>query len=198
MFKFYIFSIVHFHCREREVQIRKMLRRTRRRVVEEEVTEVISPNRIVAFIEQRERREREEREQMKSELNRLNSFNSWWLDKYQVDVSVRQHLTKAGFYHLGGTTRCFSCGLFKHATSLRRGYDPETVHHEESPNCKFITGQSDNVPIERWMRCEQNRLNSFPPWWGPVYQLDVSVTHHLAKAGFCCWFGDTVFLMQTV
>ena len=137
-----------------------MLKTTRRRIVEEEVTEVVSDeNSIETWWKQ----QREERERMKSEQNRLNSFNSWWLNVYQFDVSVAQRLAKAGFYRCGFSyTECFSCRLSKDRSFWKEGHDPETVHREERPNCQFITGQSDNVPIERWMKSEQNRLDSFP------------------------------------
>ena len=74
--------------------------------------------------------------------------------------------------------------------SGREGQDPETVHHEESPNCEFITGQSDNVSIAEQMRYEQNRLDSFPSWLFNHW-FEVSVAQRLAKAGFYHWgLGD--------
>ena len=125
-----------------------MLTRTRRRVVEEEVTEVVSPNSFVAWKKQHDR---ERRERMKFEENRLDSFGPLWLDKYHLDISDAHCLAKAGFYYdddiLGGDTKCFSCGLWKPSSFWLKQHDPETVHREESPNCEFITGQSDNVPI---------------------------------------------------
>ena len=128
---------------------------------------------------------------MKYEQNRLDSFTSQWFDDEQLFVSVRQRLAKAGFYYWGvGNTRCFSCGLYKPRTFWQEGHDPETVHHRESPNCEFITGQSDNVPIERGMKYEHNWLDSFYSCWLPVHQLEASVAPCLAKAGFYCTFGD--------
>ena len=124
-------------------------------------------------------RMKKKREGMKYEQNRLESFPSWWLD-----VSVTQRLTKAGFYYRLGDTQCFSCGLRKHVFFWEDGLDPETVHREESPYCKFITGHSGNVPIESWMKYEENRLDSFDSSWLVYYQLDVSVAERLAKAGF--------------
>ena len=124
-----------------------MLTRTRRRVVEEEVTEVVNPNSFEAWMKQ----EREERERMKFERTRMESFPSWWLDIYHLDVSVVERLAEAGFYCTYpwnlGNTECFSCRLSKHWSFWREGHDPETVHREDSPDCKFITGQSNNVPI---------------------------------------------------
>ena len=119
-----------------------MLTRTRRRRVVEEVTEVICiDTNFEAYFK------RQERERMKYEQNRLDSFDSSWLVYYQLDVSIAQRLAKAGFYCWGvGNTECFSCGLCKDL-SFWQQHDPETVHYEESPNCKFITGQSENVPI---------------------------------------------------
>ena len=99
-----------------------------------------------------------------------------------MDVSVAQRLAKAGFYYRFDNTKCFSCGLLKPSFFWREGHDPETVHRRESPDCEFIKGQSDNVPIDGGMRYEQNRLDSFPSWW-----LDVSVAQRLAKAGFYYW-----------
>ena len=169
-----------------------MWTRTRRRVVEEEVTEIVSDDfDIEAWREREERQRRKQRERMKYEHNRLHSFDSWWLHKYKLDVSDAQCLAKAGFYSRFGDTECFSCGLSKHVTFWKEGPDPETVHRQESPDCEFITGQSDNVSIERWMRSEQNRLDSFPPWWLDKYKLDVSVAQRLAKAGFYRWVSYT-------
>ena len=96
--------------------------------------------------ERQARRERERRERMNFERNRLDSFPSWWSDEYQLDVSVAQRLAKAGFCCSFGSIKCFSCGLWKDPTFWKQ-HDPETVHREERPNCKFVTGQSDNVPI---------------------------------------------------
>ena len=120
--------------------------RTRRRVLEE-VTEVVSDDfHIEAWVKQQER---EERERMRYEQNRLDSFELWWLDVYQLDVSVAQRLARAGFYYTFTVdTECFSCELSKDSSFWEEGHDPETVHREESPNCKFITGHSDNVPID--------------------------------------------------
>ena len=163
-----------------------MLTTTRRRVVEEEVTEVVSPTSAL------EAWKREQREWMKHEQKRLDSFLSWWLDDCQLDISVAQRLAKAGFYRCGFSfTECYSCRLCKHWSFWREGQDPETVHREERPDCKFITGQSDNVPIERWMRYEQNRLDSFTSRWLDLCELDVSVAQRLAKDGFYHWRGFT-------
>ena len=139
---------------------------TRRRVVEEEVTEVVSL-------------EEEKRQRMKYEQKRLDSFALSLHKFFVLDVSVAQRLAKAGFYCSLGNTECFSCGLSQPLSFWKEGHDPETVHREESPNCKFITGQSDNVSIREWMRYEHNRLDSFPSWC-----LDVGVAQRLAKAGF--------------
>ena len=155
-------------------------------MVEEEVTEV------VGFLDNYEVWRIRKRELMKYEQNRLHSFTP-----ELFDVSVAQRLPKAGFYCLyGGATKCFSCGLYKHSSFWQEGYDPETVHREERPDCKFITGHSDNVPIPE-MKYEQNRRDSFNPDWLDFYQLDVSVAQRLAKAGFyrfscythCFWCG---------
>ena len=95
---------------------------------------------------------------MKSEQNRLNSFNSWWLEENQLDVSDVQRFAKAGFYLRLSYTACFSCGLSKDLSFWREGHDPETVHREESPDCKFITGQSDNVPVD--IKLQENSKTS--------------------------------------
>ena len=125
-------------------------------------------------------------ERMRYEQSRWDSFTSWWLQYYHLDVSVAQHLAKAGFYCRFGYTECFSCGFSKHPSFWREGHDPETIHRQLNPDCEFITGQSDNVPIERYMRYERNRLDSFPSWWLLVYQFHVSTIQRLAKAGFYC------------
>ena len=119
---------------------------TRRRVVEEEVTEVVTFHKV--FEAAIEHKQREQRERMKLEQNRLGSFYSGWSHRHQLGVSVAVPLAKAGFYCSGRYTECFSCGLLKPSFFWWEGHDPETVHREESPNCKFITGQSDNVPID--------------------------------------------------
>ena len=85
---------------------------------------------------------------MKYEQNRLDSFDSGWIDFYQLDFTVAQRLAKAGFYCWDlGHTECFSCGLSKNSTFWRKRHNPETVHREERPDCLFVNGQSDNVPI---------------------------------------------------
>ena len=104
---------------------------------------------------ERGREERERRERMRYEQNRLDSFSPW-LNYYHLDVSVIQRLAKAGFYQFRINTQCFSCGLSKPVYFWYKVYDPETVHREESPDCKFITGQSDNLPIYPQ---QQNNIN---------------------------------------
>ena len=128
---------------------------------------------------------------MNYEENRLDSFDSLRLTIIPFDFVVSLRLTKAGFYYLGlGHTECFWCGLYKQFSFWEEGHDPETVHREESLNCEFVTGQSGNVPIVRWMRYEQYWLRSFPPWWLEDNQLDASDRQHLAKAGFYRTIGD--------
>ena len=105
---------------------------TRRRVVEEEVTEVIDHT--------------NDAQGMKYEKNRLKSLSSWWLNYYQLDAGVAKRLAKAGFYCTLGGTLCFSCGLSKSLSFWKQGYHPEMVHREERPDCEFLNGQSDNVP----------------------------------------------------
>ena len=141
----YLKPTAGFNPRLCEYHIAKMLKRTRRRVVEEEVTEIVSDDGFEAW----EKQQREKRERMKFEQNRMDSFPSWWLHRHHLDVSDARRLAKAGFYcTFGGITECFSCELCK-TSSFWRQHDPETVHREERPNCEFITvitGQSDNVP----------------------------------------------------
>ena len=110
---------------------------TRRRVVEEEVTEVINSN---------------DAKGMKYEKNRLKSLSSWWLNYYQLDAGVAKRLAKAGFYCTLGGTLCFSCGLSKSLSFWKQGYHPEMVHREERPDCEFLNGQSDNVPNKDFKR----------------------------------------------
>ena len=157
------------------------------------MTELVSPNSYEVYLKQKEEEreererilqdiERKERERMKNAQKRLHSFTS-----SSFAVGDAQRLAKAGFYcTFCGNTECFSCELRKSLSFWREGHDPETVHREESPDCKFITGQSDNVPIERWMNYEQTRLDSFKSGW-----LGISVAQHLAKAGFYAWGYNT-------
>ena len=85
------------------------------------------------------------REQMRYEKNRLETFPSWLCDCYQVNT---QHLAKAGLYHtVSGGTECFSCGMWKYSSYWQEGHDPDAVHCKERPNCLFVKGLSDNVPI---------------------------------------------------
>ena len=126
---------------------------------------------------------------MRYEQKRLDSFTS-----RSLDVSVAQRLAKAGFYcSVVGKSECFSCGLWKDLKFWEEGRDPETVHHELSPDCEFIKGQSDNVLIERWMRYEQKRLDTFDSMSLIRYhRLGISVRQRLAKAGFYHWgFANT-------
>ena len=90
------------------------------------------------------------REMMRFEKNRLDSFPSQWLNHHQLDVSVVKRLAKAGFYYkpIGGT-QCFSCGWHKPASFWQEGHDPKEVHSKRRPNCKFVQGQSQNVPLEQ-------------------------------------------------
>ena len=111
---------------------------TRRRVVEEEVTEVIDHT--------------NDAQGMKYEKNRLKSLSSWWLNYYQLDAGVAKRLAKAGFYCTLGGTLCFSCGLGKSLSFWKQGYHPEMVHREERPDCEFLNGQSDNVPNKDFKR----------------------------------------------
>ena len=190
-----------------------MFIRRKKRVVEEEVTEIVTDGKSfepfmkqlqekqkqekreereeIEWPELQEKLQRKRREWMKYEQNRRQSFEPGWLNRFQFDVGVAQQLAKAGFYCSRGYTECFSCGLWKPSYFWREGIDPETVHREESPNCEFNTGQSDNVPIEMWMKYEQNRLDSFPSRWLHRHQFDISVVQHLAKAEFYAWGRNT-------
>ena len=89
------------------------------------------------------------REMMRFEKNRLDSFPSQWLN-HQLDVNVVKCLAKAGFYYkpIGGT-QCFSCGWHKPVSFWQEEHDPEEVHSKRRPNCKFVQGQSQNVPLEQ-------------------------------------------------
>ena len=125
-----------------------------RRVVEEEVTEVVcddsSFNTMVQEIIQLQGHldQKQESEQMKYEQNRRDSFSSWWLNCFELDEGVAQCLTKAGFYCNGFATKCFSCDLTEPPFIWQDGHDPETLHFEKSPDCLFVKGQSNNVPID--------------------------------------------------
>ena len=128
---------------------------TRRRVVEE-VTQVISDTNIDDDAVSGEH-EKQLRERMKYERERRRSFDlqscSSWLYPSRLDVTVAQILAKNGFYNCGKiafgvSTACFCCGLRRSASFWQEGNFPEQVHREESPDCLFINGQSDNVPID--------------------------------------------------
>ena len=72
-------------------------------------------------------------------------FPSWLCDCYQVNT---QSLARAGFYRtVSGGTECFSCGMWKYSSYWQEGHDPDAVHRKERPNCLFVNGLSDNVPI---------------------------------------------------
>ena len=79
-------------------------------------------------------------------------------EQWGSDVGLAQRLARAGFYGtVSGGTQCFSCGLWKPSFFWWEGHNPETVHREESPNCLFFTGHSDNVPIDPQLR----KIHSF-------------------------------------
>ena len=87
---------------------------------------------------------------MKYEKNRRGSFDPIWLEHYQLNATFAHELAEAGFYCVleGGDSVCFSCGLRKSSFFWgEHSSDPNTFHRKESPNCEFITGHSDNVPI---------------------------------------------------
>ena len=124
---------------------------TRRRVVEE-VTQVISDTNIDDDAGGEHKKQL--RQRMKYERERRRSFDlQSWLYPSRLDLTVAQLLAKNGFYNCGKiefsfSTACFSCGLQRPAFFWQEGNDPERVHREESPDCLFINGQSDNVPID--------------------------------------------------
>ena len=116
---------------------------------EEKVTEVINESSIKRTWKKWITHEKKERKnRMKYEQNRLDSFNEFWLDHLQLNIRVAKRLEKAGFYRTFSHTGCFSCGLRTSLSFWKEGYDPEMVHCEERPDCKFLRGQSDNCPIK--------------------------------------------------
>ena len=126
------------------------------------------------------------RELMRFEKNRLDSFPSQWLNHHQLDVHVVKHLAKAGFYYkpIGGT-QCFSCGWHKPLSFWQEGHDPEEVHSKRRPNCKFVQGQSQNVPLEQhYIVQSQSIPGAARPEKPPrakvenLKQLDISGTNH--------------------
>ena len=126
------------------------------------------------------------RELMRFEKNRLDSFPSQWLNHHQLDVHVVKHLAKAGFYYkpIGGT-QCFSCGWHKPVSFWQEGHDPEEVHSKRRPNCKFVQGQSQNVPLEQhYIVQSQSIPGALRPEKPPrakienLKQLDISGTNH--------------------
>ena len=136
---------------------------TRRRVVEEELTEVIDYT----------NGDDSRKKWMKYEKKRLDSFPLWSLNHHRLDVSDARRFTRAGFYCYGFGTECFSCGLRKHRSFWLKGHDPDTVHRSERPNCEFVKGQRNSVSIdtEQWLS-------------------DVSLAQSLARAGFYRTHGD--------
>ena len=95
------------------------------------------------------RSERPNCEFVKGQRDSVSTDTEKWLS----DVSLAQCLARAGFYRTHGDyTECFSCGLLKPSFFWWEGHDPETVHREESPNCLFVKGGSDNVPIDPQLR----------------------------------------------
>ena len=130
------------------------IQKLRRRQVVEEVTEVISDDSSFEAVVQEiinlqeDHGQEQEQEQMNYEQNRRDSFSSWWLDNFELDDGIADRLTKAGFYCRGFITRCFSCELSESAYFWQDGHEPDRVHHEKSPDCLFVKGQSSNVPIE--------------------------------------------------
>ena len=91
--------------------------------------------------------------EMKYEQSRRDSFPLWWFYRHQIPISFEWRLTAAGFYwygskSLGGYTRCFSSGLDIPPYFWEKGHDPDTVHRERRPNCNFVKGKSNNVPLE--------------------------------------------------
>ena len=131
-----------------------MLVMQKRRVVEEEVTEVISDNSsFEAVVEeiinlQGDLHQEQVPEEMNYEQNRRDSFSSWWLDNFELDDGVAHRLTKAGFYCSGFVTKCFSCELSESPYFWQDGHEPDKIHREKRPDCLFVKGKSNNVPIE--------------------------------------------------
>ena len=77
------------------------------------------------------------------ELIRLETFKSF---KGWKTISTIK-LAKEGFYYSGHDDQvtCFSCGFEK--SGWRVNDDPREVHRQQSPNCSFILGFSDNVRV---------------------------------------------------
>ena len=114
---------------------------TRKRVVEEEVTKVISYTNSHYYTR---------RARMKDEHNRQESF-AWLVNQGVLDDCSMQNLAKAGFYFSStaiSATECFACGLGKPLGFWLDGNDPATVHRKEGPNCKYINGHCDNAPAD--------------------------------------------------
>ena len=144
-----------------------MLVTRERRVVEEEVTQVITSTNS----------DDNRKKWMKREENRLESFKLRYYNQPQFDVSLAQRLARAGFYRPeSDCTECFSCGLRKKVGFWLRGNDPETVHNELRPNCEFI-----KQLLRELMKYEQKRLYSFASSFLKDDQLDNA---SLARAGF--------------
>ena len=139
-----------------------------RRVVEEEVTQVITDTNSDA----------NQKKWMQWEENRLDSLSSW---SNQPHLNV-QDLARAGFYRpWGHYTECFSCGLRTDMAFWLGDKDPETVHSELRPNCEFVKQLRD---LSEAMKYEQNRLDTFASWRLKDYQFDATLEQRLARAGF--------------
>ena len=149
-----------------------MLVTGRRRIVEEEVTQVITNTNS----------DDNWKTLMKYEENRLDSFKLLHTNQPHLDMNLVQRLARAGFYRPHGLyTECFSCGLREDVAFTLGGKDPEKVHNELRPNCGFVKQLGK---LRDQMKYELNRLYSFPSWWLKDYQLDASITARLARAGF--------------
>ena len=143
-----------------------MLVTRRRRIVEEEVTQVITNTNS----------DDNWKKWMEYEENRLDSFKLWHTTQPHLDVNLVQRLARAGFYRSHGLyTECFSCGLRKDVAFWLGDKDLEKVHSELRPNCDFV---------KQLGKMREQMKYSLSSWWLKDYQLDASVTARLARAGF--------------
>lgn len=86
---------------------------------------------------------KESHEIFKYESNRLKTFSSW----PTTAPITADRLARAGFYYSGDKTSvtCFECGGRINEWSLNDV--AITKHRHYFPNCKFVIGNSDDIPL---------------------------------------------------
>ena len=151
-----------------------MLVTRRRRIVEEEVTQVITNTNSD---DNWKKCNGSMRRTAWTVLNCGIQPNLTWM---WISFNVSRELDFTA--HMAFTLSAFSCGLRKDVAFWLGGIRTlEKVHSELRPNCDFVKQLGK---LRDQMKYELNRLYSFSSWWLKDYQLDASVTARLARAGF--------------